>query len=93
MVDHPFGKFVVRYVEVFTDADVDRAADSVCGCNPGSAVLPAFCHERKRYGETESGGVRDSYRAFSKRRCSFFVHKLVNVTKMYLYCTLIVTLG
>ena len=50
---------MVRHVEIFSDADVDRAALSVCGCNGGSAVLPASCHERKRYGETAGGGVRD----------------------------------
>ena len=69
MVDHPYGKCVVRHMEVFSNADVDRAAVSVCGCTSGSAVLPASGHERKRYGEVEGGGVRDNrsiYRAFSK---------------------------
>ena len=59
MVDHPYGKRVVRHMEVFSDANVDRAAVSVCGCTSGSAVLPASGHERKRHGETESGGVRE----------------------------------
>lgn len=59
MVDHPYGKRVVRHMEVFADADVDRAAVPVCGGTSGSAVLPAPGHERKRYGETEGGGVRD----------------------------------
>ena len=59
MVDHSFGKFVVRHMEVFSDADVDRAAVSACGRTFGSAVLSASGHERKRYGETEGGGVRD----------------------------------
>ena len=69
MVDYPYDKRVVCYMEVFSEADVDRAAVSVRSRTSGSAVLSASGHERKCYGETESDGLRDNrsiYRAFSK---------------------------
>lgn len=61
MVGSLFGKCMVRYMAVFSSADVGYTADPVCACADNPPLLSAHDHEGECNREVAGSGVIASF--------------------------------
>lgn len=76
MVGSLFCRCMVRYMAVFSSANVDYAADTACACTDDPDLLSACNHEGECYTKTAGGGVKSADKMVS----TVLLRRLCNAT-------------